>query len=147
MLLAPIALLAALGCGGSKGAAPDGGVPSDAGAPLDGGALTACAASYAGCSQSAFDASDFTAPGADRTVSFTCCEYTPNCLKIKVGQSVTFSGAFSSHPLAQGCGPAALITNGAGPFTFNTPGDYGFYCTAHGTRSGGGMAGAIQVVP
>ncbi len=31
--------------------------------------------------------------------------------------------------------------------TFSAAGLYGYYCTAHGTKTGSGMAGAIQVVP
>ncbi|MBK7862286.1 MAG: hypothetical protein IPJ65_27495 [Archangiaceae bacterium] len=76
--------------------------------------------------------------------------YEPQCLKVHAGQSVTFSGSFASHPLSQKCGPAVVLAGQSGSnrtFTFTVPGVYGYYCTQHGTSSGSGMAGAIEVVP
>jgi plastocyanin len=133
-----------LDAGAPDAGPPDAGTP-DAGAP-DAGA-PACSANFSGCTQASFDNNDRTAAGASRMVSFTCCSYSPDCMKIKVNQSVTFSGSFFEHPLAHACGPAQVIANNAGPFTFTTPGIYGYYCTAHGGINGSGMAGAIQVVP
>jgi plastocyanin len=109
--------------------------------------LAGCAASYAGCSTYQ-DATSGTP-----TITFgTANLYDPKCVKVKVGQSVTFSGTFAVHPLAQAsCAPAQAITStssgSTATFTFNTAGVYGFYCTAHGTPQGAGMAGAIMVVP
>jgi plastocyanin len=103
-----------------------------------------CAVSFAGCASFV----DRTAAGASRTVSFAPYSYTPACLTILAGQTVTFSGSFGGHPLAQACGPVAVLGASGGSsaaFTFPTPGIYGYYCTAHGTPSGGGMAGAIYV--
>jgi plastocyanin len=106
-----------------------------------------CAASFAGCNTY----TDATAAGADRTISFTCCQYTPKCLKIASGQSVTFAGSFGSHPLHQACGPASEITStsagNSATFMLDVPGEYGFYCSVHGNPTGSGMAGSIQVVP
>jgi plastocyanin len=112
--------------------------------PDAGPSYPACAASYASCA----GYTDATAPAADRTISFTCCQYTPKCLKIAAGQSVTFSGSFGSHPLDQACGPAQVIVGasaGNATFQFDLPGEYGFYCAIHGTAGGGGMAGSILV--
>jgi plastocyanin len=131
-----------------QGAKKDG-VSADKGAGPD-AAGSACAAAYAGCTTY----QDLTGSSATRTVTFGGTvgnAYDPKCVQVKVGQSVTFSGGtFSFHPLAQACGPAPVITAGTGTtasFTFNTAGIYGYYCTVHGTASGTGMAGSIQVVP
>jgi plastocyanin len=104
-----------------------------------------CATAFAGCSSYV----DATGSGANRTISFTCCQYSPKCMKVLAGQSVTFSGSFSTHPLHQSCGPSlAIDTTAAGStasFVFDTPGEYGFYCSVHGTPEGAGMAGSILV--
>jgi plastocyanin len=72
-------------------------------------------------------------------------------MKIKSGQTVTFSGSFAAHPLDAACQPASAITNvttGASTtVTFTTIGYYNYYCTFHGTSGGTGMAGSIEVVP
>jgi plastocyanin len=121
--------------------------PPDAAAaagPDAGSSYPDCAASFAGCT----NYTDATAAGANRTISFACCQYTPKCLKIAAGQSVTFSGSFGSHPLNQACGPAQVIVGASAAnasFPFDLPGEYGFYCGVHGTVAGGGMAGSILV--
>ena len=75
---------------------------------------------------------------------------------IGVGQSVTFTGAFASHPLNPGVAPSVTsgdpsstpnpitLTNSgtSATFTFPTAGTYGMYCGIH---QGLGMYGAIQV--
>lgn len=108
-----------------------------------------CRAAFSGCT-SFVDLTDAGAPtirfpvGGDR--------YSPDCVRVRLGQTVTFSGGdFSAHPLDQACGPvAALITarNGAQlTVTFSSGlGLYGFFCGQHGNASGSGMAGAIEVV-
>jgi hypothetical protein len=124
------------------GVAQDGGAPQDGGAAQDGGGLPAgsCDGDYANCTS-------FTDLPDGGTISFTCCAYSPKCVRIRAGQSLRFNGTFGDHPLAQACGPADVIANAPGPYTFTAPGRYGFYCLAHGTESGTGMAGAIDVVP
>src|SRR5262245_57042802 len=50
--------------------------------------------------QQAVDAS---AQGANRTITFDDSDtYTPKCLRIAAGQSVTWSGSFGDHPLRAG---------------------------------------------
>ena len=79
--------------------------------------------------------------------------YSPACLKIATGTAVTFSGDFTTHPLAPSTSrgtPASnpIVETDAGTtmsFTFDTAGFYGFYCLAHGTDEGDGMAGMIWV--
>jgi plastocyanin len=83
--------------------------------------------------------------------------YTPSCIRIHAGQTVTFtadSGSdFSFHPLMPGDGatrttqPGTPITPTATgttvTFTFPDPGTWGFYCQIHAPS----MAGAIYVDP
>lgn len=98
---------------------------------------------------------DLTAPGATRTIVITDDVFTPKCARIRVGQSVTWSGMFSEHPLAPGIirtgsietqpgSPIPSVTNGVTRVVaFPTAGDWAFYCPNH-TPS---MAGVIYVVP
>jgi plastocyanin len=78
--------------------------------------------------------------------------FTPACALVQFGQSVRFEGSgFSQHTLGQGCGPTSgLISAGSGTtatFTFDRAlGVYGFYCMQHGSSTGSGMSGAIEVV-
>jgi plastocyanin len=81
--------------------------------------------------------------------------FSPNCLAVAAGQQVTFTGSFTTHPLAPGA--AASAGGGAGSpnnpiqsmtsgntvtFTFPTAGTYPYFCSAHQNL---GMYGAIQV--
>src|SRR6185503_13396469 len=45
---------------------------------------------------------DQRAPAASRTVTFSNYAYTPRCIRVQAGQSVTFSGNFATHPLQGG---------------------------------------------
>lgn len=78
--------------------------------------------------------------------------YTPKCLKVKVGSTVSIDGS-SRHPLL-----AMPDINGIkNPFATNEPalstqthvmtepGVFGYYCDKHGSSSGSGMAGVIIV--
>jgi len=129
-------ILGAAACGTPQAPGPDG----------DG---DACQANFAGCSQ----LEDLTADSATREVKFggaLANTYAPKCMKVKKGQSVTFDGDFKVHPLAQACGPSETIPNvkegSSQAITFETAGDFGYFCTAHGNPAGGGMAGRILVV-
>ncbi|MBK6460288.1 MAG: hypothetical protein IPF92_04670 [Myxococcales bacterium] len=70
------------------------------------------------------------------------------CLKIKVGQSVTWAGNFTSHPLkaSGGTTPSPIVNGQQGDtdvtIQFDAAGVYGYVCEFHGS-----MTGAIQVVP
>lgn len=96
--------------------------------------------------------SDYT---AGTSIAFTAgFAYTPKCLKITHGESVTFNGSFSSHPLASSLNRGDTTNNpiqntGTGDtatFTFPTPGVYAYFCAFHGSADdGSGMAGAIWV--
>ncbi|APR81568.1 Halocyanin [Minicystis rosea] len=76
--------------------------------------------------------------------------YAPACIKIAQGTSVTFSGAFTTHPLQGGnagtpdaTSPITSTTTGTtASFTFADAGSFPYYCTAH---FGSGMQGAVFV--
>lgn len=79
--------------------------------------------------------------------------YTPACVRVRFGQSVTFQGGdFGSHPMTQACGPITVpafeqSSGSAVSITFDKAlGVFGYYCTHHGSPNGSGMAGAIEVV-
>lgn len=121
-----------------------GGPPPSPGTPEEG----QCAENFAGCTE----LEDRTADDASRTIAFGDTlgnTYAPKCLKIKAGQTVTFDGDFTVHPLAHACGPAETIPNvttgTSEAVTFETSGNYGYFCTRHGNPAGGGMAGRIVV--
>ncbi len=91
----------------------------------------------------------------NHTVTFVCCAYTPNTLTIDVGDSVTWSGAFASHPLLQVQGPQSDDATPGGfaassgttlVQTFNTGGTFYYECTFHGVAAfQGTMRGVIIV--
>lgn len=113
-------------------------------------ALPACPKAFAQCTSFV----DATGATASRKVLFPAGghTYSPRCLRIRVGQEVTFEGSFSSHPLRQSCGPAPLVPavqqgSSASATTTEALGIFGYYCPNHGDADGSGMAGAIEVVP
>ena len=77
--------------------------------------------------------------------------YSPRCLVVHVGQSVSFAGDFSSHPLrasSRGSTGNPVQSTGSGTsasFTFAATGFFPYYCTQHGDDLGNGMAGVVQV--
>jgi len=82
--------------------------------------------------------------------------YTPHCVIIRAGQSMTFEMDFTMHPLVPGIphGPTAGATSpnpiarrSSGTLyvaAFATAGLYPFYCGRHGHV---GMAGVVRVIP
>ncbi len=88
---------------------------------------------------------DFTDVAASRVVQGPLgsgpVQYTPNCMSIKVGQSVTFQeGDFSNHPLEPvgGDTPSPITETNIGTtvtFAFSSAGTYGFKCEFHTPRS------------
>jgi plastocyanin len=86
------------------------------------------------------------------SVSFGRRAYTPSCIVIVAGESVTIP-ASSVHPRAPSASGTAgnPITAGETDATivFPSPGFFPYYCTAHATDGRGGptgMAGVIQVL-
>ena len=129
---------------GTDGGGGGGGGGGDAGGG-GGGAET-----VNGCTAADFAANDLSAAGASRTISFPTtaapAQYTPACITIGAGQSVTWNGAFASHPLQQSGGDASMLitttsTGTTATFAFPVGGTYGFDCQFHPSV----MKGAIFV--
>lgn len=116
-----------------------------------------------GCESSQFV--DRTAAGAARTVGYggaagsATFTYSPKCITIAAGQSVTFSGGASSsfgmHPLAPGVvdsptagtagNPIPRVTDGTMrdvTVTFPAAGTFPYICEAHAAA---GMVGVVRV--
>jgi len=109
-----------------------------------------------GCSDADFI--DRTAAGAERTVAFgtgaSPFTYAPKCITVAAGQTVTFMGDLSVHPLAPGTSPAAMSAGTAGNpiartgagtmarVTFAGAGTYPYFCELH---YAGGMVGVVRV--
>jgi plastocyanin len=99
--------------------------------------------------------SSYTTTGT--TITFpaaaTDFNYSPKCLKVTAGSTVTFSGDFSAHPLDPSetrgnttSNPIMLTTTGtSAPFTFPAAGFYAYYCQFHGADNGQFMDGVIWV--
>jgi len=122
-------------------------------APADGGAevplLNDCRAS---------DYEDRTADAAGRTVvPRGSTGYTPRCLIVRAGQSVTFEMDFAAHPLVPGVPHGSSVgatspnliearSTGTMAYTVTFPGAgyFPFYCSRHGHV---GMAGVVRVIP
>ena len=86
--------------------------------------------------------------------SATDVSYTPKCLKVTAGATVTFNGDFTVHPLEPSTHRGTLTGNpitatGTGTtksFDFPTPGYYAYFCSVHGPSDGAaGMVGVIWV--
>jgi len=80
-------------------------------------------------------------------------DYSPKCLKVSAGAMVTFSGDFSTHPLAPSAmrgdpanNPIVNMSDGTtASFLFPKPGFYAYLCNFHGNDNGSAMAGVIWV--
>ena len=147
---AAVALIIYTGCGEAPLTTTDAGTKVDAGTSTSRDAGTV--PTLNGCAGSAFiDRST-----GDRTIAFGSAvglKYSPNCMIITAGQSVTFSGDFTSHPLVGG---EYMGTGGSKPnpvpskstgtdnavVAFPTRGLYPYYCNFHASS---GMTGAIWV--
>lgn len=118
--------------------------------------LGACLTPAASCNTPFSNCSNFT----DLTMSATPVitfpggndRYSPKCVRVRLGQTVTFQGDFGPHPMTQACGPVTGLFNASSGSSLSVTftealGTYGYYCTQHGSQSGTGMAGAIEVVP
>ncbi len=84
------------------------------------------------------------ARGADAPVSFGNFAYSPAAVRIAPGDTVTWSGAFSMHPL-EGQGPIGgpTSTGVATTVAFPAPGRYSYICTFHDLSHG--MVGSVTV--
>lgn len=86
------------------------------------------------------DFEDHRVPGDDRTITWELT-VVPRCMIIAKGQSVTWLGSLSQHPLTSKGGdtptPIELISTGASAtIGFQDLGDYGFVCVYHRAMQG-----------
>lgn len=91
-----------------------------------------------GCAQGDFV--DERAPESPRTIRFThgLGQLAERCMRVAVGQTVSFAGDLSYHPLQapadEANNPIAWHENGK--VTFLTPGVFGFICGSHPAMRG-----------
>lgn len=101
---------------------------------------------------------DRTAADADREIKWDLSVggEAERCMTVKVGQTVSFRGNFTSHPLkAKGGDSPSLFSQAADlvsnqglageeytPFEFKTAGTFGYVCEKHPS-----MTGVIRVIP
>jgi plastocyanin len=85
------------------------------------------------------------AAGADHPVTFVNYAYSSPDLTIAAGDTVTFSGSFSDHPLVWDSGtPGTTDSGSSAQFThFIHPGTYAYHCQIHAVTRG--MRGVIRV--
>jgi plastocyanin len=82
------------------------------------------------------------AAAADLPIAFADFAYTPRTASLNVGDTATFSGDFTRHPLVWSDG-SVTTTGPSKTFTFTHPGTYAYYCQVHvNTRD---MRGSITV--
>jgi plastocyanin len=85
------------------------------------------------------------AAAADQTIAFQNYSYSPTPTTIKTGDTATFSGSFSSHPLVWDANNFATTNTGSSKsFSFSQPGTYLYHCQIHAQTQG--MVGQITVV-
>ena len=127
--------------------------PADSDATEGGDASPFTTAAFFGCSGKFVD---LTGDGGTATIAFMDYAYSPSCARVKVGQKVTWSGAFASHPLKgattndpAGGVIASTSTGTSMSVVFTLAGYYGYYCDFHGDPTGasGTMSGNVEVVP
>jgi plastocyanin len=141
-----LALLGVLfGCS-SPSPTNDGGM--DSGGMDSGGMDTAMEAAVVnGCTAFTDDTASAT-PTITGPSTSTPAQFTPNCVHIKVGQSVTWNVNMGPHPLGASGGntPTPIQTTMTGTtvtFAFPNAGTFGFQCQNHP----GTMFGAVEVTP
>lgn len=87
---------------------------------------------------------DKTADAASREITwgFSVSSTPEACMKIKVGQTVTWNGNLGTHPIGTKGGDSPSPITNAATAKFDKAGTFGYVCTAHAN-----MQGAIVVVP
>ena len=147
-------------CSSSSGTSSDAGGGGDGAAPVDAGSDARAdakldvgdAEQLNGCTSAVFSSNDHTPPSDPRKITFPSGpvpdQFSPQCMTIRAGQSVTWTGAFESHPFAAFGGATAspipsTSTGTTLTVAFPNAGEYGFHCEFHPEA----MAGAILVLP
>jgi plastocyanin len=78
--------------------------------------------------------------------------FSPKVDTVAAGGTVTWNWGGNGHSVISD-GPETFTSHATlesagftyGPLTLNTVGTYKYHCSAHGSSSGGGMAGTIEV--
>ena len=85
------------------------------------------------------------ASAADQPIAFANYAYNPTPTTIKTGDTATFSGSFSNHPLVWDANEFATTSTGTSKaFSFPQPGTYLYHCQFHAQSQG--MVGQLTVV-
>lgn len=81
---------------------------------------------------------DRTADTAKREITwgFSVASTPEACMKIKVGQTVTWTGDLGQHPLGPKGGDTPTPITNANTAKFDKAGTFGFVCTSHATMQG-----------
>jgi plastocyanin len=117
--------------------------------PADPLANAQCAPDFAGCSPRDFASNDFTTAFGTIDIDMVGMRpYSPTCLMVRVGQTVTIE-ATSSHPFRKECAEDDIMDSQDGDrstveFTFETAGYYNYRCAINSHVN---MLGNIMVVP
>jgi plastocyanin len=141
--------LVPLGCGGDE--ADDDGETTDANDQSTGASSSSTGGGTTSdneCGADGYQAATEIAFGGDLGTT-----YSPRCVTIAVGGTVTWTGDFGIHPIVGGAiedgqkapdpdSPIAGATGMELVVTFDQAGTYPFYCDPHGTF---GMNGAVEV--
>ncbi|MEN3283465.1 MAG: hypothetical protein V7607_4605 [Solirubrobacteraceae bacterium] len=81
---------------------------------------------------------------ADHPIGFTFPAYSPPDVTIRTGDTATFTGSFSEHPLVWDQGEYPETNTGSSKgFSFAQPGTHPFHCRLH---EADGMVGVVRVV-
>lgn len=149
--LLPAALLLA-GCGGDDtGSGGSSTTTTGAGGGGTGGSGTGGSGTGGDAGVNGCTAADFVAA---TTIAFPGVAYDPPCVKVSAGDTVTWNGDFSFHPLRGGevvdgtatpdtGSPIVAVDTGmTADVTFPTAGTFPFYCNVHFSV---GMMGAVLV--
>ncbi|MGB0589502.1 MAG: hypothetical protein ACPGU1_07475 [Myxococcota bacterium] len=135
------------GCGATLdcGSCSDGETCVEGACEVDAPAPT-CSPTYADCTEEDFANGDMTA--ADGVIAIDMVNmqpYSPKCLRISVGQTVSIE-ATGGHPFLKVCAEDDVMDSQDGStstveFTLTTPGFYNYRCLFHGA-----MVGNIEVI-
>lgn len=148
---------------GATGDAGDGDASTTADGAADAAVADAAPATVNGCTAADFEANDRTADAAERVILApdvpAPAQFSPHCMRVRVGQTVTWKGDLTSHPISYklastadgGFGDAAtvfVLGDADGGATQNTaradePLTIAFTCDNHPSI----MFGAVDVVP
>jgi plastocyanin len=85
------------------------------------------------------------AVAANQAITFASYAYNPTPVTVKTGDTATFSGSFTSHPLVWDGGEYATTATGtSSAFSFSVPGTYRYHCQIHAVSNN--MRGELNVV-